>query len=115
MDPVTSGMDPTVALEPFTNTSIPTGGDSRLYNLNVFYNVSLPGEPTLAIRGANGSIAGRHRLDDHINCARALDDSGCRVSRTMVQNWIPVTDQSIAFFILDWHGESPHYRYYGFR
>lgn len=40
MDPVTSGLDPTVPLETFANTSIPTGGDSRLYNLNVFYNVS---------------------------------------------------------------------------
>lgn len=40
MDPVTSGLDPTAPLEPFANTSTPTGGDSRLYNLNVFYSVS---------------------------------------------------------------------------
>ena len=40
MEPVTSGLDPTVPLETFANASIPTGGDSRLYNLNVFYNVS---------------------------------------------------------------------------
>ncbi|KAH9870662.1 ammonium transporter Amt1 [Plenodomus lingam] len=38
MDPVSSGLDPTLPLETFTNTSIATGGDSRLYNLNVFYN-----------------------------------------------------------------------------
>ena len=40
MEPVTSGLDPTAPLETFANTTIPTGGDSRLYNLNVFYNVS---------------------------------------------------------------------------
>jgi hypothetical protein len=34
-------MDPTVPLEAFNNATIATGGDSRLYNLNVFYNVSL--------------------------------------------------------------------------
>ena len=37
--PVTSGMDPTTPLEVFGNTTIATGGDSLLYNLNVFYNV----------------------------------------------------------------------------
>jgi Amt family ammonium transporter len=41
MDPVSSGLDPTLPLETFGNTTDPTGGDSRLYNLNVFYNVSL--------------------------------------------------------------------------
>lgn len=41
MNPVTSGQDPTVPLEPFTNTTSATGGDSRLYNLNVFYSVSV--------------------------------------------------------------------------
>lgn len=41
MDPVTSGLDPTLPLETFGNTTVATGGDSRLYNLNVFYNVSL--------------------------------------------------------------------------
>ena len=40
MDPVSSGLDPTLPLEAFTNTTDATGGDSRLYNLNVFYNVS---------------------------------------------------------------------------
>jgi Amt family ammonium transporter len=40
MDPVTSGMDPTLPLEAFANTTSPTGGDSLAYNLNVFYNVS---------------------------------------------------------------------------
>lgn len=37
-DPSSSGMDPTVLLVPFENTTSPTGGDSRLDNLNVFYN-----------------------------------------------------------------------------
>jgi Amt family ammonium transporter len=36
---VTSGLDPTLPLETFQNTTVPTGGDSTLYNLNVFYNV----------------------------------------------------------------------------
>lgn len=35
----TSGLDPTLPLEAFRNTTSPAGGDSRLYNLNVFYNV----------------------------------------------------------------------------
>ncbi|KAF1841161.1 ammonium transporter-like protein [Cucurbitaria berberidis CBS 394.84] len=38
MDPVSSGLDPTLPLEAFNNATIATGGDSRLYNLNVFYN-----------------------------------------------------------------------------
>ncbi|KAF2745560.1 ammonium transporter-like protein [Sporormia fimetaria CBS 119925] len=38
MDPVTSGMDPTTPLEPFKNATNANGGDSMLYNLNVFYN-----------------------------------------------------------------------------
>lgn len=40
MDPVTSGADPTTPLETFNNATIATGGDSKLYNLNVFYDVS---------------------------------------------------------------------------
>jgi hypothetical protein len=39
MDPVSSGLDPTLPLEVYNNVT-GTGGDSRLYNLNVFYNVS---------------------------------------------------------------------------
>jgi len=31
-------MDPTIPLEPFANQTIATGGDSKEYNLNVFYN-----------------------------------------------------------------------------
>lgn len=42
MDPVLSGMDPTTPLEVFNNLTDANGGDSRLYNLNVFYNVSSP-------------------------------------------------------------------------
>ncbi|KAL7772007.1 hypothetical protein CFE70_001960 [Pyrenophora teres f. teres 0-1] len=38
MDPGTSGNDPTLPLEAFANTTYTTGGDSKLYNLNVFYN-----------------------------------------------------------------------------
>ncbi|KAF2791785.1 ammonium transporter [Melanomma pulvis-pyrius CBS 109.77] len=38
MDPVLSGMDPTTPLEVFNNLTDANGGDSRLYNLNVFYN-----------------------------------------------------------------------------
>lgn len=38
MDPVTSGADPTTPLEAFNNATVATGGDSRLYNLNVFYD-----------------------------------------------------------------------------
>lgn len=30
---------PYVPLEPYNNFSMPTGGDSLLYDLNVFYNV----------------------------------------------------------------------------
>lgn len=37
-DPVDSGMFPTTPLEPFGNDTVATGGDSTLYNLNVFYN-----------------------------------------------------------------------------
>lgn len=40
MDPVSSGMDPTTPLEAFNNATIATGGDSKLYDLNVFYDVS---------------------------------------------------------------------------
>lgn len=35
-------MDPTTPLETFENTTIATGGDSKEYNLNVFYNVKPP-------------------------------------------------------------------------
>lgn len=41
MDPVGSGLDPTTPLEQYANSTVATGGDSRLYNLNVFYNVSV--------------------------------------------------------------------------
>jgi hypothetical protein len=41
MDPVSSGLDPTTPLEAFNNATIATGGDSKLYNLNVFYDVSV--------------------------------------------------------------------------
>lgn len=37
-DGVTSGQFPTTPLEDFQNTTVSTGGDSSLYNLNVFYN-----------------------------------------------------------------------------
>ena len=37
MDPVTSGSDVTTPLQAFGNTTEPAGGDSRLYDLNVFY------------------------------------------------------------------------------
>jgi ammonium transporter, Amt family len=40
MDPVSSGLDPTLPIEAFNNQTDVNGGDSRLYNLNVFYNVS---------------------------------------------------------------------------
>lgn len=40
MDPVVSGADPTTPLEAYANGTLATGGDSKLYNLNVFYNVS---------------------------------------------------------------------------
>jgi Amt family ammonium transporter len=42
MEPVSSGLDPTTPLEAFNNLTDANGGDSRLYNLNVFYNVSRP-------------------------------------------------------------------------
>ena len=38
-DPVNTGLDTTLPLETFNNVTIATGGDSKLYNLNVFYNV----------------------------------------------------------------------------
>jgi Amt family ammonium transporter len=40
MNPVSSGADPTTPLEVFGNVTSATGGDSRVDNLNVFYNVS---------------------------------------------------------------------------
>jgi hypothetical protein len=41
-DGVLSGSMPTTPLEDFQNATISTGGDSSLYNLNVFYNVNCP-------------------------------------------------------------------------
>ncbi|KAF2002780.1 ammonium transporter [Amniculicola lignicola CBS 123094] len=38
MDPVDSGLYPTTPLEEFLNTTDANGGNSQLYNLNVFYN-----------------------------------------------------------------------------
>jgi hypothetical protein len=61
MDPVTSGLDPTVPLQTFANTTIPTGGDSRLYNLNVFYSVSfLALARPESIHGLGPSLPGGH-------------------------------------------------------
>ena len=37
--PSASGLDPTLQLVSFHNDTIPTGGDSKIDNLNVFYNV----------------------------------------------------------------------------
>lgn len=42
MEPVSSGLDPTTPLEAYNNATDANGGDSRLYNLNVFYNVRRP-------------------------------------------------------------------------
>jgi Amt family ammonium transporter len=39
MDPTTNGMDPTLPLQAYNGT-LATGGDSRVDNLNVYYNVS---------------------------------------------------------------------------
>lgn len=39
MEPVSSGSDPTTPLEIFKNVTDINGGDSTMYNLNVFYNV----------------------------------------------------------------------------
>jgi Amt family ammonium transporter len=38
--PGDSGLYPTTPLEEFKNVTDAAGGDSTLYNLNVFYNVS---------------------------------------------------------------------------
>jgi hypothetical protein len=88
MDPVMSGLDPTLPLEPFGNTTEATGGDSRLYNLNVFYNVSFPATRTCSgfqswsNAGLTNAMfpARRYRLDDHIDRPRAAHDTGSRVS-----------------------------------
>jgi len=56
MDPVSSGLDPTLPLEPFRNTTDATGGDSRLYNLNVFYNVSYSGYGNLLRFWSNAGL-----------------------------------------------------------
>jgi hypothetical protein len=40
MDPSVSGADPTLPLIPYNGT-IATGGNSKIDNLNVYYNVSL--------------------------------------------------------------------------
>jgi hypothetical protein len=42
-------MDPTTPLEVFNNATFATGGDSKLYNLNVFYNVSLLNESMFGV------------------------------------------------------------------
>lgn len=42
MDPTSNGADPTLPLQVYNATSV-TGGDSRIDNLNVYYNVSLVG------------------------------------------------------------------------
>jgi Amt family ammonium transporter len=39
MDPTTNGADPTLPLQAYNGT-VATGGDSRVENLNVYYNVS---------------------------------------------------------------------------
>jgi hypothetical protein len=86
MDPSLTGADPTVPLEVYNGT-VATGGDSRIDNLNVYYNVSFVGSefPYQTKRGANATLAWRHRLDDHGNCSRASDDSWSRVSNSQLQ------------------------------
>lgn len=83
MDPVTSGADPTTPLEAFNNATIATGGDSKLYNLNVFYDVSWSYE-VLSERAGLMQIGGRYRLDDYEYCARAAYDSGSWVGITLM-------------------------------
>jgi hypothetical protein len=91
MDPVSSGLDPTVPLEPFGNITEATGGDSRLYNLNVFYNVSfwLPRYGNCYGFGGYAGLtatfpARRYRLDDYVYRPRAAHDTGCRVSNPQI-------------------------------
>jgi hypothetical protein len=86
MDPSSTGADPTTPLQVYNGTAA-TGGDSRIENLNVYYNVSLVGSEFMyqTKRGANATLAWRHRLDDHSNCSRASYDSWSRVSNSQLQ------------------------------
>ena len=122
MDPVTSGMDPTVPLEAFANSTYSTGGDSRLYNLNVFYNVSTghvhESQKTLWYAGLmSWFLARRHRLDDYINRARPAHDPGCRVSlpkhATALTSHVHKSNRTTASSTQDWPEESLRYRCYG--
>ena len=121
MDPVLSGLDPTVPLESYGN-STGTGGDSRLYNLNVFYNVSVLRTQEIAKwqLWSAGLIrwftARRYRLDDHINCSRASHDSGCRVGlefHYLCKNLHESNQRITASSTPASHEENPHYHSYG--
>jgi hypothetical protein len=94
MDPTTNGADPTLPLQAYNGT-LATGGDSRVDNLNVYYNVSLLGGRAASGRGANCLLARRHRLDDHSNCSRASYDSRSWVSARMYINIAQQTNKNV--------------------
>lgn len=81
MDPVSSGADPTTPLEAFNNATIATGGDSKLYNLNVFYDVSWSRDELLNVGLMR--LGGRYRLDDHGHGVGAAYDPRSWVCTTM--------------------------------
>lgn len=70
-----SGLDPTLPLETFHNDTMPAGGDSRLDNLNVFYNASSAPRYPLPSRSVLTPAGGRHRLDAYLDGARPVNDS----------------------------------------
>lgn len=76
--PSASGIDPTVQLVSFTNQSIPTGGDSKIDNLNVFYNVT-PRQPRPCVIVVLNTAGRRHRMDAYLHRPCPSHDSGRRL------------------------------------
>ena len=73
-----SGMDPTTPLQVFQNLTVPTGGDSKLENLNVYYNVGSRARRacvTLILTPAGW----RYRVDAHVNGLSPAHDPRCRL------------------------------------
>jgi Amt family ammonium transporter len=69
MDPVLSGADPTTPLEAFNNKTDPAGGDSQIYDLNVFYQVR-----TLQLRKLDFRVAN--------TCSRQSGDIAWMITAT---------------------------------
>jgi len=61
-----------VPLVPYNGTS-PTGGDSLMVDLNVYYQVSPVCNPSAA--NTNNELVWRHCMDYHVNYFGLVDDS----------------------------------------